>query len=87
MSGTNHNGFLKDFMNMRASLHKSAPSDPPTNKEIRAKKLAQKTNPTADNDTPINITLARIIEDKPKKKEVEAFFQQECDKLTKEKMK
>ena len=80
-----HNGFLKEFLDIRKNLHKSTPE--PTVKDKRTKMRNQKTNPTADNETPIEITLARIIEEKPKKKEVEAFFQQECDKLTKEKMK
>lgn len=78
-----HNGFLKEFLDIRKNLHKSEPSV----KETRGKMRNQKVMPTADNETPIEITLARIIEEKPKKKEVEEFLQKECDKLTKEKMK
>jgi hypothetical protein len=77
------NSVLKDFMEMRRSLHKNEP----TKVEQRTAARKAKTMPTGDNDTPLEITLARIIEDKPKKKELELFFQRECDKLTKEKMK
>jgi hypothetical protein len=81
MSG--HNGFLKEFLDIRRNMHKSEP----TVKEKRDKMRNQKVAPTADNDMAIETTLARIIEEKPKKKEVEMFLQKECDKLTKEKMK
>jgi hypothetical protein len=73
---------------MRQQLHKSpSMADPPPNKEKRAKALAQKRNPTVESEIPIEITLARIIEEKPVRKEVEMFLQNECDKLTKQKMK
>ena len=82
------NGVLKDFLEMRRALHKSAPeASSHAVKDARKKHQTAKTMPTADNETPPEITLARIIEEKPKRKEVEAFFQAECDKMTKDKMK
>jgi hypothetical protein len=81
------NGVLKDFLDMRRNLHKSSSEPTAAVKDARKKQLAAKTAPTADNGTPPEITLARIIEDKPKRKEVEAFLQTECDKMTKDKMK
>lgn len=87
MNPANINSVLKDFMDMRKNLHKDT-TQPMTKKEERAKALKGKTNPSVlSTDTPIEITLARIIEAKPKRKEVETFLQAECDKLTKEKMK
>ena len=81
------NGVLKDFLEMRRALHKSSSEPTHAVKDARKKHLGTKTMPTADNETPPEITLARIIEEKPKRKEVEAFFQAECDKMTKDKMK
>ena len=80
------NGVLKDFLNMRKSLHKeekaaAAPAAP-------AKKIGKKgATAMAVSEELTGNTLARIIEEKPSKKEVSDYFQKMADRLTAEKMK
>ena len=84
--------FLKDFLNMRKSLHVTqnaslVSSTPSLKAPIRPKKVGTKSTSEGQQDELFGISVAKIIEDKPPKKEVMAFFQQECDRLTAEKMK
>jgi hypothetical protein len=80
-------GFLKDFMDMRKNLHKAAP--PQIVSAVAPEKKVRASKGTADGvrEELQGITVAKIIEEKPPKKEVMAYFQKECDRLTAEKMK
>jgi hypothetical protein len=79
--------FLKDFMNMRRNLHKEAP--PPQVVSVKADGKKRTAKGTSDHraDELTGITVAKIIEEKPPKEEVKQYFQKECDRMTKEKMK
>lgn len=79
-------GFLKDFMTMRKNLHQQRPEIVNALGPIPAVK---KTKGTSDAvvENLMEISLAKIIEDKPKKKDVKEYFQKVCDRLTTEKMK
>jgi len=77
MSG-GENAFLRDFIKMRQSLHKETAPVKPTRKS-KATSEALTENATEN-------TLAYLIEKKPKKKDVEEYFQTECNRLTAEKM-
>ena len=82
------NQVLKDFLEMRRSLHKSNPvasTAVQANKKMTGKK-GGKTSDAILNDE-FGITVAKIIEEKPPKKVVCEYFQKEADNLTKEKMK
>jgi hypothetical protein len=83
-------GFLKDFLQMRKNLHKETP--PQIVSAVAGDGNAKKTRaPKSTSDGRITdmmeISVAKIIEDKPPKKEVMAYFQKECDRMTNEKMK
>jgi hypothetical protein len=77
--------FLKDFLSMRQQLHKNQSVVPTVSAPIPAKKGKG----TADQsiDDLMGLSVAKIIEEKPPKKEVMGYFQKQCDRLTKEKMK
>jgi hypothetical protein len=88
----NISGFLKDFMEMRKALHKSAPQPIVSglaNPATGAKKQTRASKGTSDATLGDlhEMTVAKIIETKPSKKDVKAYFQKVCDKLTAEKMK
>jgi hypothetical protein len=82
--------FLKDFMAMRQGLHKTVSA--PIVSATPASTTGQKTRSakgTADGTLGdlLEISVAKIIEDKPPKKDVKAYFQKVCDRLTAQKMK
>lgn len=79
-------GFLKDFLAMRKALPKVAPPPPPATAPALAK--PKKTRGTKDSlaGDLTEASVAKIIEDKPPKKEVMDYFQKECDRLTAEKI-
>jgi hypothetical protein len=82
--------FLKDFLQMRQNLHKQAP--PQIVSAIGGGGEGKKTRTpksTSDGHSTdmMEISVAKIIEEKPPKKEVMAYFQKECDRMTNEKMK
>lgn len=79
--------FLKDFLNMRRNLHKEAPPPQVTSAVGDTKKRKAKGTSDHRQDEMMGITVAKIIEEKPTKKEVMEYFQKECDRLTKDKMK
>lgn len=70
------NPFLKNFMRMRQSIHSKevAEGKVPGNRGCFAKKVS------ADVSTP-NISIATIIEDKPKDKVVIEYFKRRCEEL------
>jgi hypothetical protein len=85
-------GFLKDFLAMRRDLHKK--SIPPsttlptaTGAPPAPKSKKQKSTSEVAQESMMGISVAKIIEDKPPKKDVIQYFQDQCDRLTKEKMK
>ena len=81
------NGILKDFLAMRRNLHKESQSTAAT---IAAAKETGKRNTatkTPQQNEMVDVTLATIIEDKPKKSVVCEYFQKMADRLTQEKMK
>ena len=69
-----HNQFLRSFMSMRASLHKSG--------EKGAGIVGKKETKEVPN--PEGITIAHIVENKPPEKEVVAYFQARCAALNAE---
>ena len=78
------NSVLKDFMDLRKSLHRS----PAPTSQVKAHgkdKALGKTKEAQLSET-LETSLARIIEDKPHKREVCEYFQKECDRLTAKKM-
>ena len=82
--------FLKDFMMMRQGLHKSAP--PPIVSATPASSTGKKTRASKGTSDGVvgdlmEMSVAKIIESKPPKKDVKAYFQKVCDRLTAEKMK
>lgn len=91
---SSNNGFLKDFMQMRKELvpanHQGRPAviDPlPKNpsgqkREGKKKKIEPSAKPTAEGE----ITMARIIEEKPDRKEMLRFLQTMANELTLKKM-
>lgn len=79
--------FLKDFLNMRRNLHKEAPPPQVVSAVGDPKKRTAKGTSDHRQDEMMGITVAKIIEEKPPKKEVMEYFQRECDRLTKDKMK
>jgi hypothetical protein len=91
MSG---NGFLKDFMNMRKELvpanHQGRPGviDPlpknPSGQKRTGKK--KKEEPTFAQKTEGDITMAKIIEEKPERREVVRYLQTLANELTTRKM-
>jgi len=90
MPGNNIPSFLKDFLDMRKSLHKSAPapivSATPASTTGKKTRASKGTSDGTLGDLQ-EMSVAKIIEEKPPKKEVKAYFQKMCDKLTAEKMK
>ena len=64
------NPFLKNFLRMRQSIH---------SKEVAEGKVPGK-KVSADVSTP-NISIATIIEDKPKDKVVIEYFKRRCEEL------
>ena len=76
------NGLLKDFLEMRKSLHKEE------TKPVPAVKKGGKKGATAMaiSEEMTEGSLAKIIEDKPSKKDVCQYFQKLADRLTAEKM-
>ena len=90
MSGPQHNSVLKDFLDMRRALHKTG-APPPVSSAIQTaeKKTGKKLGKTkeAASEELFGMSVAKIIEEKPNKKEICEYFQKECDKLTAEKMK
>ena len=77
--------FLKDFLMMRQQLHKNQSTTPTVVTPSTAKKA--KSTGAQKIDDMMEISVAKIIEEKPPKKEVMGYFQKQCDKMTKEKMK
>jgi hypothetical protein len=74
------NPFLKQFINMRRSLHASeAPKKGPLKESNIIGKPAQKGTPALPD--PTGITMAYIIENKPKDKEVIEYFKVRCEQL------
>jgi len=65
------NQFLRQFMNMRANLHK---------KQEKPKETKTMSNPDG-------ITLAHIVENKPPAKEVIDYFKMKCEQLNEEALK
>lgn len=72
------NSVLKNFLEMRRSLHKEEKK--PAGSRKKGTSAALVANATEG-------TLAKIIEEKPSKKEVSEYFQKECSRLTADKMK
>jgi hypothetical protein len=68
------NPFLKQFLNMRKNLHTAAAAGP----QIIGKKKGDAT-PAVPN--PTGVTLAYLIENKPKDKEVIEYFKARCEAL------
>jgi hypothetical protein len=86
MSATN--AFLKEFIAMRKTLAPSgmagdtALTAQPTKGKGKGKAKATASEPIKMD----GITVAKIIEDKPKSKEVVKFLQERCNELTIKKM-
>lgn len=90
----NSNGFLKDFIEMRKAMvpanHQGRPGviDPlpknPSGQKRTGKK--KKEEPTQTQKTEGEITMAKIIEEKPERKEVVRFMQTLANELTIKKM-
>lgn len=90
----NNNGFLKDFVEMRKALvpanHIGRPGviDPlpknPSGEKRTGKKKKQE--PTQTQQTEGEMTLAKIIEDKPPKNDVIRYLQHLANELTTKKM-
>lgn len=80
--------FLKDFLAMRQNLHKQATqmAAPIVANAVPIGKKVKSTKEQTMDDM-MGGSIARIIEEKPPKKEVMDYFQTQCDKMTKEKMK
>jgi hypothetical protein len=81
------NGILKEFLDMRRNIHKqhqTTAAATESAKQTGKRNTATKT-PLIDELT--EISLATIIEDKPKKAVVCEYFQKMADRLTREKMK
>ncbi len=80
------NPFLRDFLKMRQAIsvpgpqHKAAGGAEPAKKKKEPKPLAALAEPEG-------ISIAKIIEDKPKRKVLIEFLQTRANALTKEKMK
>ena len=77
---------------MRRNLHKMSPAPSATlpmttGAPAAPKSKKQMSTSQAANDAMMGISVAKIIEEKPPKKDVCQFFQNTCDRLTKEKMK
>lgn len=84
-------GFLKDFMEMRKNLHKTAPPaqivSAVASNGTPKKTRASKGTADAQREDFQGISVTKIIEEKPPKKEVMEYFKKECDRLTADKMK
>ncbi len=82
--------FLKDFLAMRQNLHKQAPaqitSALPSPSAPKKTRTAKSTSDGHITDM-MEISVAKIIEEKLPKKEVMGYFQKMCDRLTADKMK
>lgn len=85
------NGFLKDFMEMRKALvpanhpGRSGVVDPlPKNPSDKGKKKKQQ--PSFTQQTEGEVTMAKIIEDKPPKNDVIRYLQHLANELTTKKM-
>ena len=63
------NPFLKNFVRMRQNLHKADAEHSGSKKKV-----------SADVNTP-NISIATIIEEKPKDKVVIEYFKRRCEEL------
>ena len=75
---------------MRKSLHKEAPAQivsAVASKGNPKKTRASKGTADGSREDLYGVSVAKIIEEKPPKKEVLEYFQKECDRLTAEKMK
>ncbi len=80
------NGILKDFLEMRKGLHKDGPpASVAADNKAKGKKGGKTSDALVGELT--GITVAKIIEDKPGKKDVSEYFQREADRLTATKMK
>ena len=76
--------FLKDFLAMRKSLPKIA--NPTPVQQAAAPKTKKKSTSQGTLDQLGEMSIAKIIEDKPPKKVVLEYIQKECDRLTAEKL-
>jgi hypothetical protein len=79
-------GFLKDFIEMRKQLSKSAPPASVAADNKAKNKRGGKTSDAMTGEL-TGLTLATIIEHKPGKKDVSEYFQRMGDALTQQKMK
>lgn len=88
MIGHNVNSVLKDFLDMRRSLHKAPQSNPQPTTQMKQNEKVKRVGKTKEGQLSetLDVSVAQIIEDKPPKKEVCEYFQKECDKLTAQKM-
>ena len=85
MSGQ-HNEFLASFLKMRREHNKNPTTAPePTTAKGKMKARGKTAAPLEDDMA--QLSLAKIIEEKPAKKVVCDYFQQLADRLTNEKMK
>jgi hypothetical protein len=79
-------GFLKDFLEMRKSLHKALPPASVAKDNKAKNKKGGQTSDGVVGDL-MGVTVAGIIEKKLGKKDVSEYFQRMADRLTTEKMK
>lgn len=77
--------FLRDFIAMRKNLHKAPEPNAPVGSLPR--KGAKKGGTTEATQQELSeISVAKIVEEKPPAKELGKYFQSMCDRLTKQKM-
>jgi len=72
------NSILRNFIQMRRSLHKDEKKPVGTVKKGTSAAMVANATET---------TLAKILEEKPGRKELSEYLQKECSRLTAEKMK
>jgi len=77
------NDFLRQFMEMRKQIAPNPSAAAAVAKQEPLAKRAKKVGPIRE---VMEGTISHIIEHKPKKKEVEEYFQHMCDDLTGQKM-
>jgi len=75
------NPFLKQFLNMRKSLHTAPAGTQIVGKPSAGPQIIGKKQITQAVPDPTGVTLAYIIENKPKDKEVIDYFKARCDAL------